>query len=86
MRLGRSLTLTHLFIVDDVILLYNGSKIDDSKLREILNLYCTSTGMMVNMQKSSIDFNVVAEEQIKSIPHLEFSSRFQILGVLYQDK
>jgi hypothetical protein len=72
--------------VDDVILLYNGSRRDDSKLREILKLYCTGIGMMVNMQKSSIAFNDVVEEQIKSIPHLKFPSRFQILGVLYQTK
>jgi hypothetical protein len=86
MRLGRSLTLTHLLIVDDVLLLYNGSRRDDSKSREILKLYCTGIYMMVNMQKYSIAFNDVTKEQIKSIPHLELSSRFQILGVLYQDK
>jgi hypothetical protein len=71
---------------DDVILLYNGSKRDDSKLREILNLYCTGIGIMVNMKKYSIDFNDVVEEQINSIPHLKLSSMFQILGVLYQEK
>jgi hypothetical protein len=72
--------------MDDVLLLCNGSRGDDSKLRDILNLYCISICMMVNIQKYSIVFNDVAEEQIKSIPHLELSSRFQILGVLYQDK
>jgi hypothetical protein len=34
---------------------------------------------MVNMQKNSIAFNDATEEQIKSIPHLKLSSRFQIL-------
>jgi len=77
--LGRSLTLTHLLIVDDVILLCNGSRRDDSKSREILKLYCTGIYMMVNMQKTSIAFNDAIEEQIKSIPLLELSSRFQIL-------
>jgi len=32
-RLGRSLTLTHLLIVDDVLLLCNGSRRDDSNFQ-----------------------------------------------------
>ena len=81
-RLGKTLTLTHLLIVDDVLLLFNGSRRGSSKLREILKLYCTSICMMVNMQKSSIAFNEVVEEQIKTILHLILPSKMQIIGVL----
>jgi hypothetical protein len=38
--------------------------------------------MMVNMQKYSIAFNEVVEEQIKTIPHLKLPSKMQIIGVL----
>jgi hypothetical protein len=38
--------------------------------------------MIVNMQKYSISFNEVAEEQIKTIPRLKLPSKMQIIGVL----
>ena len=81
-RLGKTLTLTHLLIVDDVLLLFNGWGRDSSKLREILKTYCLGICMMVNMQKYSIAFNEVAEEQIKTIPRLKLPSKMQIIGVL----
>jgi len=75
--------LTHLLFIDDVLLLYNGSRRDASKLEDILlELYCKAIGMMVNMEKIKITFNVV-EEQIQSIPHLKLPIWFQLLGVLY---
>jgi hypothetical protein len=66
--------------VDDILLLFNGSRRGASKLREILKLYCIGICMMVNMQKSSIAFNDVVEEQIKSIPHLKFPRGRKYLG------
>jgi hypothetical protein len=81
-RLGKTLTLTHLLIVDDVLLLLNGSRRGSSKLK----MYCTGICMMVNIQKSLIAFNEVAEKQIKTIPHLKLPSKMQIIGVLYQTK
>jgi hypothetical protein len=84
-RLGKTLTLIHLLIVDD-IQLFNGSRRGASKLSEILKIYCIGICMMVNMQKSFIDFNDVAEEQTNSIPHLKLPCRIEILGVLYQTK
>jgi hypothetical protein len=84
--LDKTLILTHLLIVDDVLLLFNGSGRGSSKLREILKIYFPGICMMVNMQKPSIAFNEVAEEQIKMIPHLKLPSKMQIIGVLYQTK
>jgi hypothetical protein len=52
--------------VDDVLLFYDGSWMDASKLK-ILDLYCIATGMKVNLQKSSISFNKDAEDQINVI-------------------
>lgn len=66
--------------MDDILLLFNGSRRGASKLREILNLYCTGICMMVNMQKSPITFNDVVEEQIKSISHLKFPRVRKYLG------
>ena len=84
--LGRTLTLTHLLFVDDVLLFCDGLRRDDSKLKEILNLYCTTTYMMVDMQKYSFSFNDMAKDQIKSIQHLflyqlmDFQLGFKYLG------
>ena len=85
-RLGITLTLTHLLFVDDVLLFYDGLRRDDSKLKEILNLYCTTTYMMVDMKKYSFSFNDMAKDQIKSIQHLflyqlmDFQLGFKYLG------
>jgi hypothetical protein len=85
-RLGRTLTLTHLLFVDDVLLFCDGLRRDASKLKEILNLYCTTTYMMVDMKKYSFSFNDMAKDQIKSIQHLflyqlmDFQVGFKYLG------
>ena len=67
LKLGKSLFLTHLFFVEDVLLFCDGSRRDASKLKEILDLYCTATGMRVNLQTSSISFNGVKDDQKRDL-------------------
>lgn len=65
--IGNSLQLSHLLFVDDVLLFCDGSWRDAYKLKEDFDLYCIATSMKVNMQKSSISFHEVEEDQIRMI-------------------
>ena len=51
-------------------LLCDGLRRDASKLKAILNLYYTTTYMMVDMKKYSVSFNDMEKDQINSIRHL----------------
>jgi hypothetical protein len=68
------------------LLFCDGSRWDVLKLKEILHLYGTATGMEVNMLKSSIVFNEVEEEQIGTILKIfpfqraAFQGGFKYLG------
>ena len=55
--------MTYLLFVDDVLLFYDGSLREASKLREILNLYYRTTSKEINMFKSLIYFNVIEKAQ-----------------------
>eukprot|EP00253_Pinus_taeda_P033720 PITA_33720 len=48
--------LTHLFFVDDVLILLDGSIRDSLSFSRILQLFMKATGMIVNQQKSTITF------------------------------
>eukprot|EP01018_Ginkgo_biloba_P004985 Gb_28741 [translate_table: standard] len=61
-KIGGSTYLTHLLFVDDILLFCEGSRRDIMKLKEILDLYCAATVMMINLNKSSISFSQVLEE------------------------
>jgi hypothetical protein len=64
-KLGRSLYLIHLLFVDDIILFCDGSGRNVLKLKEILDLYCTASRMKVNLNKSSISFFEVNEDEVR---------------------
>jgi len=64
---GRSLSLTRLPFVDDVLPFCDGSLRDATKLKEILELYCIAISMTINMKTSSICFNGMEENHIKRV-------------------
>jgi hypothetical protein len=56
-KVGRSLSLSHLLFVDDVILFGLGIVREAEKYKKILDLYCRARGMEINAHKSTILFN-----------------------------
>jgi hypothetical protein len=48
-KMGRTLYISHLLFVGDIILFCDGSRRDVLKIREILNLDCLITSMMLNV-------------------------------------
>jgi hypothetical protein len=65
-KMCRYLYLAHLLVV------YDGSRRDASKLREILDLYCIATWMRVNVHKYSISFNGLDDKQARVMLHTHF--------------
>ena len=52
-KVSRKICITHLLFVDDVLIFGWGSLNEWSKLNEILNLFCSAIGMMINPKKST---------------------------------
>jgi hypothetical protein len=53
-KINSSFSLTHLLFVDDILLFCEGNISYISTLKEILHTFCISTGMQINMEKSSL--------------------------------
>ena len=62
-----SLSITQLLLVDDVILFGIGTVQEWGAYKEVLDLFCSATGMTVNMEKSSFLYHNVDEETRRKI-------------------
>eukprot|EP01018_Ginkgo_biloba_P020280 Gb_31029 [translate_table: standard] len=69
-KVGSLLCLTRLLFVDDILLFCDGSRRDALKLREVLDLYCSATGILVNIGKSIVSFMGISEDVIRSYTRL----------------
>lgn len=83
---GRNGKLTHLLFVDDVLIFYQCQGIDGKVLKEILDLFCDATGMVVNLTKPTIyflwvDLHLRIElSNIFNFPHGNLEEGFKYLG------
>jgi hypothetical protein len=66
-KITKGISITHLFFVDDVVILGKGSLGDWIKLKQLLSLFCLASGMEVNYQKSCFLYNCIEEELLKEI-------------------
>lgn len=66
-RICESEEVSHLLFVDDIFCSMVGSQRDLSSFESILNLYCSATGMMVNMEKSCIILNHCSKAEATSL-------------------
>ena len=51
---GNDVTLTHVLFVDDIVMISDGSEQSLYTLYEILQTFCKSSGMMINVDKSAL--------------------------------
>jgi len=54
--------LTHIFFVDDVPIFYYCIKFESKHYKEILDLFCDTTGVVVNFNNFSIYFLTMVDE------------------------
>jgi hypothetical protein len=85
-KIGGTFFLSHILFMYDILIFYDGSRRDFLKLKEILDLYCVSIRMMVNLGKSIIFFVGIEVENVESIKnifpfkHIEFEEGLKYLG------
>jgi len=76
----------HLLFVDDVLLFCFGNLVEGQYLKDLLDLFCSSTGMVINHAKSILllfgleDHLSARMEMIFNFQHLGFNDGFKYLG------
>ena len=60
-KVSPSLNLTHLLFVDDIILFGMGTVEEYQNYKEILDIFCSATGMEISVAKSSFLYNDIDE-------------------------
>lgn len=85
MNLGRDLSIPHLLFVDDILLFRFGSLIQIQLVKETMDLFITTTYVMVSLEKSAIYFSHIEAglvEKIKRMYNLhqsDFDSKMKYL-------
>jgi len=76
--------LIHLLFVDDILIFINGSVWDSTTLNEILQLFCSATGMELNRGKSFISLSgcTIQESQL-AIQKFPFQETNLLEGIKY---
>jgi len=64
-KISIGLSITHLLFIDDILILCDGSKRDADLISEGLTLFKSTTGMLINAQKSNILFSWLKNEDIR---------------------
>jgi len=62
--IARDLYISHLLFVDDILIFCNGSRRDTDCLVEGIELFKRATGMLINVDKSSMITNLVSEADL----------------------
>jgi hypothetical protein len=83
---SKSESITHLLFVDDIFHCFYGSQRNLSTLKDLLNLFCSATGMKINMEKSCLLLHHCENEEESSISNTfpaqrkNFFDRLKYLG------
>lgn len=76
--------LTHLLFVDDILIFLNGSVRDTTSLNEILNLFCSATGIEINRGKSTISLSdCTLQESQLALQKFSFQETDLLEGIKY---
>jgi hypothetical protein len=80
----RTLVLTHLLFVDDVLIFCNGQRDDVETLSDVLALFSRATCMHINVRKSTLSVSNMSEEETNFYKlHFSFEVKDFDLGLKY---
>jgi hypothetical protein len=79
-QVTKSIEVTHLLFVDDILLFGRGNLREQSYLKTILDLFCKATGMEINMNKSCILANGLSDAFLRRLEQL-FPMKIEPLDV-----
>ena len=60
-KVSSSMNLTHMLFFDDVILFGLGTLDEWQNYKELLDIFCSATGMKISVEKSSFMYNDIDE-------------------------
>jgi hypothetical protein len=63
-KVTRLTKLLHLFFVDDVLLMTNASLQEWKEIKHIILLFCSASGLKVNLDKSTVHFSGLEEAEL----------------------
>ena len=78
--------MTHLLFIDDILLFYNGTRRDIECLERGFNLFKIATGMLINIQKSTLTPYLLREPEVRILtiffltPILDLQDGLKYLG------
>jgi hypothetical protein len=85
-QITTSQRLTHLLFVDDILIFCSGQRQDAEVLSNILSLFRSTTGMQINIQKSTLSFSELEREEedlykrLFPFTHQDFTDGLKYLG------
>lgn len=82
-KIGNYFYLSHLLFLDDILIFNDESRRDVDKLKEILDIYYTTTRMLINVRKSSVSFTGIPLEDQVYFSHLFLHSQLELEGKKY---
>ena len=86
--LALGINLRHMLFVNDILLFCRGTKRDINYLHRGLNLFKTTTGMMINLQKSTLSYFCLDDSDLRyifgffPIQAMEISKGIKYLGFI----
>jgi hypothetical protein len=63
-KVARLTKILHLFFVDDVLLMTNASLQEWQEIKHIIHLFCSASGLKVNLDKSTVHFSGLEEAEL----------------------
>ena len=69
-KMSASVYLTHLLIVDDVLLFGDRNLLEWMHYKSMIDLFCGATGMSINARKSVLHVHNLSQEYLNHIIHL----------------
>jgi len=85
-KVSRLVKILHLFFVDNVLIMKKATLRKWREIEIILKIFCRSSGMMVNMEKSTFHYSGLQGEDLEifkvafSFNFIELSEGFRYLG------
>ena len=67
---GNDITLTHVLFVDDIVMVYDGPEQSLSTLYGILQNFCKASGMMTNVDKSTLLYSKLDDVELITVQNI----------------
>ena len=69
---GNDITLTHVLFVDDIVMVSDGSEKSLSSLYEIMQTFCKDSGMLINVDKSTLLYSRLDDVELITVQNIFF--------------